>query len=268
MIVIWMRGYMMKSNLYDRGFKVPIIIRHERSLTHNNMAELSGQVVSDVEENHECYDLKYYKFYVQSFGKVNYTLPVIISHYLRYRSEAISGLALKKGVYVSITNGAWRSYNEVEQNRTRLAQSLFVKKMLMTMTNENINPTNKVILDGYICRGGHPNNPHSVYVRKTPQSGRRIVDVLIAVNRPRGSVNRKGFTPTKTDYLPLLFWDELSDEAAKLRIGDRVQVEALMQSRNYEKINGFDEISLPIYKQFVAYELSAVQFKVIDEQLM
>ncbi len=257
----------MKESIYERGFNVPIIIKYNRSLTHNNMAELSGLLVSEVNENHECYDIKYYKFFIRTLGKVQYTLPVIVSHYLRHKSEVMSGYSLQKGSYVSIYNGAWRSYNELENGRTRLAQSLFVKKMVIHENSSLCTPLNRVMLDGYICRGGHPNNPHSVFVRKTPHSGRKIVDVLIAVNRPRGTVNQKGFTPTKTDYLPLLFWDELSEEAQKLRIGDRIQVEALMQSRNYEKISGYDSSNMPIYSQHVAYELSTQRFELVDERL-
>lgn len=257
----------MKVSIYNRGFNVPIVVKNERSLTHNNIAELSGQLISDVVENHECYDIKYYKFFVRTLGKTPYTLPVIISHYLRHKSEVMSGFKLQKGVCVSISNGAWRSYNEQENGRTRLAQSLFVKKMIIHEDCSLCMFMNKVILDGYICRGGHPNNPHSVFVRKTPHTGRKIVDVLIAVNRPRGTVNHKGFTPTKTDYLPLLFWDELSEEACKLQIGDRIQVEAIMQSRNYEKICGYNADNLPIYCQHIAYELSTTRFDLIDEIL-
>ena len=58
----------MKESIYERGFNVPIIIKYNRSLTHNNMAELSGLLVSEVNENHECYDIKYYKFFIRRKG--------------------------------------------------------------------------------------------------------------------------------------------------------------------------------------------------------
>lgn len=256
----------MRDDVYSRGFSIPIIQKFSRSLTHNNIAELSGQISSQITIHHECYDQTYYHFIIRTLGYISYALPVIVNKSICQRAETIAKSDLVQGVYIEIPNGAWRSYNEIIDHKTKLSQSLFAKKIII-VDRENCQALNKVFLDGYICRGGHPEDPRTIYMRTTPHSGREIVDVLIAINRPRGPVNRNGFTPTKTDYLPLLFWDELAEEASMLQIGDRIQVEALMQSRYYEKLSGHDAFSYPIFNKHIAYELSALRFRVVDEQV-
>lgn len=254
------------DNVYSRGFNVPIVVERLKSLTHNNVAELSGQVISGVALNHECYNRRFFRFIVKTLDFNSYELPVLVSEQLIKAAEQTSGLKLQRGSWVILTQGAWRSYNEPVGNRTRLAQCYFGKKMQIVSEDEVVHK-NRVYLDGYVCRGGHPTDPRAIFIRTTPQTTRKIVDILIAVNRPRGAVNESGFTPTKTDYLPLLFWDKWAEEAVKLRVGDRIQVEAIMQSRKYDKLVGYDDTNQPIVEQRIAYELTATKFRVVDEVL-
>lgn len=250
-----------------RGFTVPVIVKHTKSLKHNNIAEVSGQVISEVAPNHECYNQRFFRFIVQTLDFTPYHLPVIITQSQLSYAERLSGRKLGRGSYVILTSGAWRSYNEPFNGRSRLNQCYYGKN-LQIVSADFMSYKNNVFLDGYICRGGHPTDPKQIFIRTTPQTSRRIIDVLIAVNRPRGPINEGGFTPTKTDYLPLLFWDELAEEAVKLRIGDRIQVEAIMQNRTYEKIYAYDEDNNPLIDKRVAYELTATKFLVVVEEIV
>lgn len=71
--------------------------------------------------------------------------------------------------------------------------------------------------------------------RQTP-SGRRIVNLLVAVNTFNGH----------SDYIPCIVWESSSDFAKKLSVGDHVDIAARFQSREYTKNN----------KAHTAYELS------------
>ena len=88
-------------------------------------------------------------------------------------------------------------------------------------------------LDGYVCK-------EPVY-RKTPL-GREIADLLIAVNRAYG----------KSDYIPCITWGRNARFASTLEVGQRVQLQGRIQSREYVK-----KISEDNSERHTAYELSA-----------
>ena len=92
---------------------------------------------------------------------------------------------------------------------------------------------NHIDLDGYVCK-------EPVY-RKTPL-GREIADLLIAVNRAYG----------KSDYIPCITWGRNARFASTLEVGQRVQLQGRIQSREYVK-----KISEDNLERHTAYELSA-----------
>ena len=49
--------------------------------TDNNVVEIGGKVISEMEFSHEIYEEKFYKFYIETKRMSEYTdkLPIIIS---------------------------------------------------------------------------------------------------------------------------------------------------------------------------------------------
>ena len=114
--------------------------------------------------------------------------------------------------------GQFRSYNRHEEKKNRLILSVFAAEL---------NPVTDV------CK-------EPVY-RKTPL-GREIADLLIAVNRAYG----------KSDYIPCITWGRNARFASTLEVGQRVQLQGRIQSREYVK-----KISEDNSERHTAYELSA-----------
>ena len=71
--------------------------------------------------------------------------------------------------------------------------------------------------------------------------GRRICDILLAVNRPYG----------KADYIPCIVWGKEAVLASRLDVGSPVEVTGRIQSREYEK-----KLSETETEMRVAYEVS------------
>ena len=100
--------------------------------------------------------------------------------------------------------------------------------------------TNQIFLDGYICKT-------PVY-RKTPL-GREIADLLLAVNRPYG----------KSDYIPCICWGRNARFASTFEVGGRTQIWGRIQSREYMKKIGEEQM-----EKRIAYEVSVSKLEYIE----
>ena len=98
-----------------------------------------------------------------------------------------------------------------------------------------------IFLDGYVCK-------EPVY-RTTPL-GREIADVLLAVNRAYG----------KSDYIPCICWGRNARYAGNLSVGSRIQLWGRIQSREYQKRVGENNVV-----SRVAYEISVNKMEYIDD---
>jgi len=125
--------------------------------------------------------------------------------------------------------GQFRSYNKLEDGKSRLMLTIFVKELI---DPNEINEINQIYLVGYICK-------EPIY-RTTP-FGREICDMLLAVNR---SYN-------KSDYLPCIAWGRNARFVRDLGVGEKLEVQGRIQSRKYQKRKGDNDIETK-----VAYEIS------------
>ena len=130
----------------------------------NNIAEISGKVVSEFTYSHEVYGEGFYSFNVEvprlsdSFD----IIPVMVSERL------LDVTTSYVGQYV-IAQGQFRSYNKHEDGKSRLLLSVFVREIHIVSEPITGNP-NSIFLDGFICK-------KPIY-RKTPL-GREITDLLL-----------------------------------------------------------------------------------------
>lgn len=81
--------------------------------------------------------------------------------------------------------------------------------------------------------------------------GREIADVLVAVNRPYG----------KSDYIPCIAWGRNARFAGGLEVGSHLQVSGRVQSREYTKKIGEDEV-----ERRVAYEVSVSKIDLVEDE--
>ena len=191
-------------------------------MENNNQVTLSGCIASDFIFSHEVLGEKFYTAFIavaRGSGTVD-MLPALFSE----RIIDTTGSYINEPI--SIT-GSFRSYNQHGENKTRLLLYVFVDDYEWNSIENN----NTAVLEGFICK-------KPVY-RKTPL-GREITDVLLAVNRPFG----------KSDYIPCICWGRSARYADSLEIGAHIKASGRIQSREYSKRVGEDEIKK------TAYELS------------
>lgn len=195
----------------------------------NNTAKILGCVASEFTLNHETNGENFYKVMVTvERDSGNYdTLPVLISERLMDVKQNYTG----EYIYVE---GQIRSYNLTDGDRKRLVLSLFALDAFITDSRE---PMNYVFLEGAICN-------HPTY-RETPL-GRKISDVMLAVNRPYG----------KSDYIPCIVWGRNANVTYGLGQGGHIAVQGRFQSREYTKI--IDDVA----EAKTAYEVSVVKLEV------
>ena len=196
-------------------------------LLNNNTVELSGEVLDDPKYSHEIFNESFYEFNLKvmrlsdSFDVV----PVTISEKLLFDNK------VAKGKKISVS-GQFRSFNKMEEGKSKLMLTMFVREL--KAFDENQNP-NKIEIVGYICKD-------PIY-RTTPFK-REICDVLLAVNR----------NYNKSDYLPCIAWGRNARFVKNLQVGDKVSVSGRIQSREYQKRQDNGDI-----ESHIAYEVSLSQ---------
>lgn len=190
----------------------------------NNRVYLMGEIVSNATFSHEVYGEGFYEFFVRVMrlsGQAD-ILPVTLSERLIKVNE------LSKGKSICAL-GQFRSYNKIENGKSRLMLTVFVRELLDSLPSKN---PNGILLSGYICKPP---------VYRTTPFNREIADVLIAVNRAYN----------KSDYIPCIAWGRNARFVKNLEVGDRIAVSGRIQSREYQK-----KVSETDIRTMTAYEVS------------
>lgn len=177
-------------------------------LINNNKVYLSGTVEDRPVFSHETFG--------EAFYEVNLLVPRLSNHLDRVpvtvSEKLLSGGRFEIGKYVCI-KGQFRSYNKLEDGKSKLMLTVFVREIVDFV--EDMNP-NVIEITGYICK-------EPTY-RTTPFN-REICDVLIAVNRAYN----------KSDYLPCIAWGRNAKYVSELAVGSKVAIVGRIQSRDYQK---------------------------------
>lgn len=192
----------------------------------NNQVCIEGKAVSDFSFSHEVFGEGFYMLNV-SIERLSGScdiIPVVVSERLFDVHKNYTGIRMH-------VEGQFRSYNSHENNKSRLKLYIFAREINFVEDGAFLD-YNYIFLDGFICK-------EPVY-RKTPL-GREIADVLLAVHRPYG----------KSDYIPCICWGRNARFASKLNIGEHIEVDGRIQSREYTK-RFIDKEP----EQRVAYEVS------------
>ncbi len=198
----------------------------------NNKVYVAGEIVSDAKFSHEVYGEGFYEFYVRVMrlsGQAD-ILPVTLSERL------IQGGMLGKGKSI-FALGQFRSYNKIENGKSRLMLTVFVRELLEEIPDKN---PNSILLSGYICKPP---------IYRTTPFNREIADVLVAVNRAYN----------KSDYIPCIAWGRNARFVKNLTVGDKIAISGRIQSREYQK-----KLSETEMKTMTAYEVSVSKLAAFD----
>ncbi len=202
------------------------------STDKNNKVYVSGEIVSDGVFSHEIYGEGFYEFFVsvkRLSGQAD-VLPVTISERL------IKGADIRIGSQICAV-GQFRSYNKIEEGKSRLMLTVFIRELLSDLPEKN---PNNILLSGYICKPP---------VYRTTPFNREIADLLIAVNRAYN----------KSDYIPCIAWGRNARFVKNLCVGDKVAISGRIQSREYQK--RFSDTDIKI---MTAYEVSVSKLAAFD----
>ena len=200
----------------------------------NNKVYLMGEIVSDATFSHEVYGEGFYEFFVKVLrlsGQAD-ILPVTLSERL------IQDGMLCKGKSICAL-GQFRSYNKMENGKSRLMLTVFIRELLSSAPGKN---PNSILLGGYICKPP---------IYRTTPFNREIADILIAVNR----------ADNKTDYIPCIAWGRNARVVKNLCVGDKIAVSGRIQSRDYQK-----KLSETEMKTMTAYEVSVSKLAAFDSE--
>ncbi len=203
------------------------------NIIENNMATISGKVVSNVEFSHEVYGEGFYYFMldVPRLSESSDRIPVTISERLASKDK------LEIGTVIEV-EGQFRSYNSYNNEGNRLLLTVFARDITFLEDEKKIKNPNQIYLNGFICK-------KPIY-RTTP-FGREITDILLAVNRPYN----------KSDYIPCIAWGRNARFSERLTVGDNIKIWGRIQSRSYQKKLESGEILTK-----VAYEVSVSKMEI------
>lgn len=198
---------------------------------NNNHVILKGKIRELPTYSHTVMGEGFFEMYidVQRLSDEIDTLPVTISERLTTQ--------FKVGDEIGII-GQFRSYNKIEDGKSKLMLTIFVKELI---DPSEVSEINQIYLVGYICK-------EPIY-RTTP-FGREICDVLLAVNRAYN----------KSDYLPCIAWGRNARFVKNLGVGEKLEVQGRIQSRKYQK-----KLDDSTVETRVAYEISLSSVMLVDE---
>lgn len=209
----------------------------ESSKQINNKVDIIGKTINNPSYSHSILYEKFYLFNVSvSRNSGNYdVIPVLVSN----RDFDTSKYLVGKTIQIK---GEYRSFNQHIDGKNHLILTVFAQNINILEVDETITnlSTNKIYLDGYICR-------EPTY-RKTPL-GREITDLMLAVNRANG----------KTDYIPCICWGRNSRYASHFNVGEHIQITGRIQSRKYKK-----KIDDNNFENKIAYEVSVTVIKKLN----
>ena len=196
---------------------------------NKNEVKICGKVVAGLSYFHEINGERFYLLYIESERLSGYkdVIPVILSENLIDTDMDYEGNAI-------LVLGEYRSKNIEKEEKKHLILYLFAKNI--EFINESYD-LNEILLEGYVCK-------QPTY-RLTPR-GRKLTDVLIAVNRSYG----------KTSYIPCICWGDNALFAERIEVGTKVEVEGRIQSREYIKVLSNGE------QKKLAYEVSVSRLEV------
>lgn len=194
-------------------------------LDNNNKVFVQGEVETLPEFDHVVKDEEFYKFNLRipRLSGQNDIIPITISKKMAMISN------LQVGDMISI-KGQFRSYNKLEEERSRLILTVFAKEI--AAYNEELD-NNIIELDGYICK--------PVVYRVTPLN-REICDVLLAVNRSNN----------KSDYIPCIAWGSNAQVVKNLDVPEKLKIVGRIQSREYNKTIGLEVVTKRAYEVSIA----------------
>ena len=205
----------------------------------NNRVCIIGEIVSEFTFSHEVFGEGFYiaNVSVNRLSDMVDVIPLMISERLIDVTKDYRGMKIEVA-------GQFRSYNRHEGTKNKLVLSIFVRELRFIEDEmpEEQSKSNQIFLDGFVCKP-------PIY-RKTPL-GREIADILVAVNRPYG----------KSDYIPCIAWGRNARFAGGLEVGSHLQVSGRVQSREYTKKIGEDEV-----ERRVAYEVSVSKIDLVEDE--
>lgn len=178
----------------------------EKSTT-GNTTRLCGSVDGKASFSHISRNRKYFSFPLR-VPRLSGAVDVIniVCDEEKMRSIEPDGNSMLR------VTGELRSYNNKSGVGNRLI--IFVYANELEFCDDE--PENSIFLRGTVCKAPS--------LRMTPL-GREICDILLAVNRPFG----------RSDYLPCISWGQNAREASQWSVGDTIELEGRIQSRNYIK---------------------------------
>lgn len=206
----------------------------------NNRVCIIGEIVSEFTFSHEVFGEGFYiaNVSVNRLSDMVDVIPLMISERLIDVTKDYRGMKIEVA-------GQFRSYNRHEGTKNKLVLSIFVRELRFIEEDEmpeEQSKSNQIFLDGFVCKP-------PIY-RKTPL-GREIADILVAVNRPYG----------KSDYIPCIAWGRNARFAGGLEVGSHLQVSGRVQSREYTKKIGEEEV-----ERRVAYEVSVSKIDLVEDE--
>lgn len=194
-------------------------------LLDNNKVFLQGKVLDEPCYSHDVFDEGFYtlNLSIPRLSGQEDIIPITISERL------LTSHPIKVGDTIAL-KGQFRSYNKLENEKSKLVLTVFVRE-LCEVSDQN-NP-NIIEIFGYICK---------TPIYRTTPFNREITDMLMAVNR---SYN-------KSDYIPCITWGRNARFVGSMPVGTKLSVVGRIQSREYMK--KYDDLAEPVKK--IAYEIS------------
>lgn len=198
-----------------------------------NSITVRGTLLELPRHSHENHGRQFYRFTLEVprlSGAVD-LLPVVAE------ASLVDELDPCAGSMLTVT-GQVRSHNE----RTDGARHLLIFIFATSITVEDGEPINDVVIEGPLCR-------EPTY-RRTPL-GREICDGMLAV--PRAF--------RRADYLPCILWGRTAQEISACHTRDIIRISGRLQSRIYTKLTPEGAF------ERTAYEISALSAEILDEIL-
>lgn len=189
-----------------------------------NKIVLKG-VIDNIEYSHSINSIDFYK------ATLTTEENDILSICFKYSSPYTDG------DNVELT-GSIRSFTEkIEDTKSKV--NIYVFTYFDLPENEETNLVNYFALDGRICKKDK---------LRITKDGRKRMHITLANNIFSANNSQK-----LNNYIPIVAYDELAEELAKLKISDKIFTEGILHSRKYIKNNNGEVEEKVAYEGVLSY---------------
>lgn len=166
-------------------------------------------IIKDIQFSHFCNNIEFYKANLITRRENSEKEDILTLKFKRFSNP------YKEGDEIDLI-GNIRTYSSQENGKSKVDMYVFT---YFDSPKEEDAKANRLKIDGRVCK---------INTIKKTQTGKDVIDFILANNLKTESGNLNC-------YLPCVAWGKIAKQLKEIKVGDLLDIEGCLQSREYKK---------------------------------